>query len=377
MSVAASEIVVRPVLSQRERRDFLDLPWTLYRRDPNWIPPLRQAQKELIGYRPHPFYERNEAQTFVAYLGGEACGRIAAIFNRGHIERFGERRGYFGFFECVNDRRVSRRLFDAARQWLAARDLRCLRGPMDPAMDYGIGVLVAGFGSPPTFLINYNPPYYAELVEDYGFRKAQDLYSFALSTRQLLDLEPRLNQIAARFQAYHRLEWRRLSGLRYLQDAEQLLDLCNRSSDQHWGYIPMTREELRHAARSMRPLIVPEFARILELDHTPVGAVLALPDYNPRVQRIDGRLFPLGFLRLLWNRCGIRRLRVVVAGALPEYRRLGMGVVLLGGLARPALRWGIQECEFSWVAESNALASGSLESAGATRTRTHRVYDLD
>jgi hypothetical protein len=376
MSRCASDIVVRPVSCRREKRDFLDLPWTLYRNDPHWIPPLRADQKGLVGYRPHPFYEQNEAQTFVAYCRGEVCGRIAAIFNRGHLEQFGERRGYFGFFECVDDRQVAARLFNAVREWLAQRDLTCLRGPTDPAMDYGIGVLVEGFDSPPTFLVNYNPPYYADLIEHYGLRKAQDLYSYTLPVSRLAEIEPKVAQAAAQFQRHHQVRLRPLSRARYLQDVEEFLDLCNRSSAGQWGYVPMTIAEVRHAARSLRRLIVPDFALVVEMGGQPIGAVLAIPDYNPRIKRIDGRLFPWGFVRLLWQRKRIPRLRVIIASVLPEYQRVGVALVLLGGLIPPVRRWEIQEIEFSWVAESNALSRASLERAGAVRTKTHRVYDL-
>ncbi len=372
-----SEIVVRPVSCRREQRDFLALPWALYQDDPHWVPPLRRDQEERAGFRPHPFYEHNEAQAFLAYRGNVVCGRIAAIVNRGHTERFSERRGYFGFFECAEDREAAGRLFDAVRSWLAERDICRLRGPVDPAMDYGIGILVDGFDSPPTFLINYSPPYYAGLLEDYGFRKSQDLYSYAFPMSRLAEIEPRLKRIVARFEGRHQMRLRRLEQRRFFQDVEEFLDLNNRSLGEHWGYVPMTAAEVRHMARSMRPLIVPEFAFGVEIDGELSGAVLALPDYNPRIRRIDGRLFPFGFVRLLWRRKAIRRLRVVYASVVPEWQRAGVVLVLVAGLVTPALRWGIQEFEFSWIAESNALSRATLQSAGAVRTKTHRVYDLD
>jgi hypothetical protein len=372
-----TEIVVRPVTCRREKSDFLSFPWALYRDDPNWVPPLRGDQAERVGFRPHPFYEHNEAQAFVAYRRGQFCGRVVAIVNRGHMERFAERRGYFGFFECAEDREAAGRLFDAARLWLAARDIRRLRGPVDPAMDYGIGILVEGFDSPPTFLTNYNPPYYARLVEGYGFRKVQDLYSYVFPMSRLAGIESKLKRIVSRLEGRHQLRLRRLDKRRYLQDVEEFLELNNRSLGEHWGYVPMTLAEVRHMARSMRPLVVPELALAVEIDGALRGAVLALPDYNPRIRAIDGRLFPFGFVRLLWRRKRIPRLRVVYASVVPEWQRAGVVLVLLAGLIPAALRWGIREFEFSWIAESNTLSRTTLERAGAVRTKTHRVYDLD
>ena len=170
-----SDVIVSAVSTRRQRKDFLELPWRLHRNDPNWIPPLRGNQKEVVGYSRHPFYERNTAQTFVAYRAGEPVGRIAAILNVGHIERYGEKRGFFGFFESINDQHVANGLFDAVRAWFAAREIHALRGPVNPSLNYEVGLLVEGFDSPPTFMMTYNPAYYADLIENYGFRKSQDL----------------------------------------------------------------------------------------------------------------------------------------------------------------------------------------------------------
>ena len=123
-----ADLVVKPVATRRERKQFLEFPWTLYRNDPNWIPPLRDNQKELVGYTSHPFYERNRVQTFLAVRGGEVCGRIAAILNRGHNERYREQRGFFGFFECVDDQEVADGLLDAARQWFADQGISAFAG---------------------------------------------------------------------------------------------------------------------------------------------------------------------------------------------------------------------------------------------------------
>ena len=115
-AASSSKLVVSPVRTWRDRRAFLRYPWELYRGDPNWIPPLRGDQKELVGYRHHPFYETNRVQTFLARRGGKVCGRVAAILNRDHIEFQHDPRGFFGFFECVDDQEVADGLLDAVRR---------------------------------------------------------------------------------------------------------------------------------------------------------------------------------------------------------------------------------------------------------------------
>ena len=372
-----SELVITPVTTRRHRADFLNYPWQLYRGDPNWVPPLRDNQKELVGYKRHPFYERNEVQTFVAYRSGQVCGRIAAIVNQGHIEQYKERRGFFGFFECVDDQDVARGLFDAAREWLAQRDIHSVRGPANPSLNYEVGLLIDGFHKPPVFMMTYNLPYYAKLIEGYGFRKTQDLYAFSGHIDMLPKIANKLRPIALQIIEYYKAKIRPLDTSRFRQDVEAFLSIYNRSLAKTWGFVPMSEGEVRHMAAGLRHLIVPEMAIAVEVDDQMVGAVFGLPDYNPRIKAINGRLFPFGFLKLLCKKRDIKRIRVISTNVIPEYQRSGLGVVLLHGLVPKVMDWGIQEAEFSWVLESNTLSRRSLEKGGALREKTYRVYDLD
>lgn len=372
-----AQVEIREVRSAKERRDFLTLPWKIYQGDPLWVPPLRMQQAELVGYRPHPFWRRNRIQTFVAYRHGQPCGRIAAIVNYDHNECHNEERGFWGFFESVNDFDVAARLFEAADRWLRQQGMKCLRGPMNPSLNYTLGTLIEGFNKPPCFMMTYNPPYYPELMERFGFRKAQDLYAYEGWVHQLPEVTARYGPTAAQILDRLNLKIRPLDRRHFLRDVEAFIEIYNASLKGTWGFVPMSKEEVIHMAKGLRYLLVPELALGAEIEGRLVGAVLCLPDYNIRIKAIDGRLFPFGFVRLLWRKDKIKRVRVLAANVLPEYHRMGIGLVLLHSLAPKALEWGIQEAEFSWVLESNWLSRGSLEKGGATRTKTYRIYDLE
>ncbi len=372
-----TDLIVKPVKTRGEKRQFLRFPWTLYQGDPNWIPPLRTLQKEMVGYHRHPFYERNEARTFIALRGGEVCGRVAAILNRGHNERFKEERGFFGFFDCRDDPEAAHGLFDAVKGWFAERGVFKLRGPANPSLNYEVGLLVDGFDAPPTFMMTYNPPYYGELIESYGFRKVQDMYAYWGHVRQLPQVAAKLGPIAAQIEERFGAKVRPMNRKKFYADVEAFVSIYNRSLGNTWGFVPMSPAELKHMARSLSLLVIPELALGIEIEGRMVGAVLCLPDYNPRIRQIGGRLFPFGFIRLLWNKQGIKKIRILSANVLPEYQLMGLGLVLVHALVPEVVKWGIQEAEFSWVLESNLLSRGSLEKAGAARQKTYRVYDLD
>jgi GNAT superfamily N-acetyltransferase len=372
-----NEISVRPVSGRREQKVFLNLPWQMYADDPHWIPPLRHNQKELVGYARHPFYEHNRGQTFLAWRGGQPCGRIAAIVNYEHIRRYEEKLGFFGFFESVDDQRVAAALFDAARQWLAEQNLPIIRGPVNPSLNYECGLLVDGFDSPPTFMMTYNKPYYERLLLDYGFQLAQNLYAFDGHVDMLASLDRKLDFVINEATRRFNIKLRSLDRRKFAEDVRAFLEIYNQSLGGTWGFTPLSAAEAASMSRALRYLIVPELTALAEVDGRPIAAVFGLLDYNPRIKKIDGRLFPFGFLRLLWNRRSIKRVRLLSTNVLPEYQRWGVGLVAMARILPDSLKWGIQEAEFSWVLESNHLSYKTLKRGGARLTKTYRIYDYD
>jgi hypothetical protein len=332
-------------------------------------------QAELVGYRHHPFYDRNRIQTFLAMRGKKVCGRVAAIVNYAHIETHNEQIGFFGFYESVDDPEVARALLEAARQWLAEHDIQRIRGPMNPAFNYVFGLLIDGFDSPPAFMMPYNPPYYARLLEACGYEKAQDFYAYWGNREMRPAVHDKLKPICDQIIEKLNVRVRPLDRARFSEDVYTFLDIWNRAMANHWGFDPMSPAEIKKAAAGLKWLIEPRLALAAEIDGKVVGVVFSMLDYNPRIKKIDGKLFPFGWIRLFWNRRKIKSIRVLAASVLPEYNLQGLGLVLMDGLVPAGLEWGLEEVEFSWVAESNSFSRGSLEKGGAKRTKTYRVYE--
>ncbi len=370
-----AEVVVKPVVSRRDKKLFLQYPWKQYEGDPLWIPPLRGYQKEEVGYTKNPFYDQNEIQTFLARRDGQVCGRIAAVLNHSHNEQHNENRGFWGFFESIDDQEVADALFGAVRDWFAERGIHQLRGPTNPNMNSEIGLLIEGFDTSPYFMMTYNPPYYERLVEEFGFRKSQDLYAYWGSIDMLPAVQERLTPICEQIIERYEVNVRSLDKSRFREDVEAFVSVYNRAMSNTWGFVPMTDEEVRHQAKGLRQLMVPELAIAAEIDGRMIGACFALLDYNPRIKEINGQLFPFGFWKLLRNKRAIKRLRLISTNVIPEYQLHGIGLVLMSGIVPKALDWGMEEAEFSWVLESNSFSRGSLEKGGAKRTKTYRIYD--
>ncbi|MFT7641326.1 MAG: hypothetical protein ACI9G1_003073 [Pirellulaceae bacterium] len=370
-----ANLEVIPVQNRREEKQFVNLAWDIYRDDPNWVPPLIQNQLELLNYRRHPFYDDGEIQTFLALRDGKPVGRIAAIVNNGHIRRHKEQRGFFGFFESIDDQEVTNLLFDAARDWLKERDITKIRGPMNPSMNYECGLLIDGFDSQPTFMMTYNRPYYQKLIEDYGFVKTQDMYAFWGHTDMIEGLDKKLKFVVEEATRRFDVKLRMIDKSRFLEDVKMFLDIYNQSLVGTWGFVPMSEGEINMMAKSLKHLIVPEMTSVAEVDGRPVGASFGLLDYNPRIKKINGRLFPFGFMRLLWNKRAIKRVRIISTNVIPEYHKWGLGLVILDRLVPDLFRLGVEEAEFSWVLESNHLSYKTLKRGGAHLTKSYRLFD--
>ena len=377
MGVRMAGVLVKPVRSWLDRRRFLDLPWSLYRNDPNWIPPLRRNAAELLNYRRHPFYDNAEIQTFLAYRDGQIVGRIAAIINRPHNQRYHEQRGFFGFFESVDDRAVSDALFDAARAWLTERGMTTFRGPANPSMNYECGLLTRGFDSPPTFMMTYNPAYYVPLVEGYGFKKGHDLYAYSGNRGELPKVDERMLGISETALNFSNATIRSISVKNFDHDVDLFIDLYNASLIVNWGFVPLEPPEMRKLAESMRHLLIPQLTTFAEVEGRAVGAVFGMPDYNPRIKKINGRLFPFGVFTLLSKKKDFKRIRVISINVVPEYQKWGLGLSLMLSLVPKALEMNVQEGEFSWISEDNELARKGLEKCGIRVTKEFRMYDLD
>jgi hypothetical protein len=250
-----------------------------------------------------------------------------------------------------------------------------VRGPCNPSLNYEIGNLVEGFDTPPTFMMTYNWPYYEKLIKGFGFEKVQDLYAFEGNFEMLKNIDPKLqfviDEVKRRFNVTLRAANRRKFG----DEVSLFLKIYNEALQGTWGFVPLSDAECQGLGKSLKMLVDPAVTSIIEVDGRPVGVSMGLPDYNPLIKKINGKLFPFGFLTLLLGRRKIKKIRLMSTNVIPEYQRWGLGLVALDRMLPDCLAKGIVEAEFSWVLESNHLSRGSLERAGTKRTKTYRLYD--
>jgi hypothetical protein len=355
---------------QRALHRFVTFPWKVYAGDPHWVPPLIGDSKKAL--RHHPFHEHAAVDYFIARRDGRDVGRIAAIENRLHNEVHGERVGFFGFFEVMDDDEAARALLSEVETWAAARSLTHLRGPASFSSNEEWGLLVDGFDGSPCVMMTYNPPRYVRQIEACGFVKAKDLVAYFLDNP---DPPERVMRVAEALAARKGVVVRPLDMRRFDAEVGKIRVVYNKAWEKNWGFVPMTEAEITHMAKELRPVVKPQLVLMAEKDGEPVGFAMALPDLNAALKHANGHLYPFGLLKLLWHARRIHKLRVLTLGLIPEYRATGIDQLFYLRLFQGGRKLGIDQGEFSWILEDNRAMRQALDKLGARVYRTYRIYE--
>lgn len=364
------------VTDKKERQQFLEFPYSHYKDEKHWIPPLKREQKKLINTEDNPFYNNGEIALFLAEQNGEICGRIAAIIDHRFNEYHDTETGFFGFFECIEDESMTQLLFKVASDWLRERDCKKILGPTNPSMMDEIGILVDGFEVDPSFLMPYHKPYYDKLIKSAGLTKEMDMFAYRVTQQTVsLDRIYRAEEIVRR-----RIPKLRIRNIN-LKDIDQEVQIVRRIFNQawkkNWGFIPLTKEELAETAKEFKMILDPDIAHIAEVDGSPIAFSIALPDLNQALKHMDGTLFPTGIFKLLWHKRSINQIRTALMGVIPEYQGKGIDALLHKQTILNGKEKGYKSSELSWVLETNKPMMQVAEKIGARIEKTYRMYSTD
>jgi len=369
---------VRAARDRRDLKRFIDLPYRLHARDPVWVPPLRRDVELLLSRTRNPFFEHAEAEYFIAEQDGGVVGRVAAISNRLHNETHGDRVGFFGFFESIDDQNVADALLNATSGWCRERNHDVLRGPTSFSVNDECGLLVQGFEASPTLMMPHNPRYYVQLLERAGFTKAKDLWVYqGGSEERYVPVPERLARGTELIRQRQGISLRSLNLKEFDAEVERIKELYNAAWEKNWGFVPMTDHEIDHLADQFKPVVIPEMVPMAEKDGKLIGFGIALPDLNVVFRRHrSGRLFPM-IVDLLWSlkMRRIRRARILLLGVHPDYRGKGIDAMLYHWIwtksAERRIYWG----EAGWILEDNPAMNAGLEKMTFKVYKTYRLYD--
>ena len=371
--MSAVEIQVVTTADQMDR--FIRLPGRLYAADPNFVAPLRLERKEALSPKKNPYFEHAEVQFFMARRDGRDIGRISAQID--HLVPDASI-GHFGMIVAEDDAAIFEALFAAAEGWLRERGRSVVRGPFNLSINEESGLLVDGFDTPPMMFMAHDPRYIAARIEALGYAKAKDLYAYLYDMRR--DLPPAARKFIDRRKPIA-MTARNLDMQRYDAEFDTITDIFNDAWSENWGFVPFTPAEIRHMAKSLKPLIDPSWVAIVEMHGEPVGFGITLPNLNEAIADFGGRLLPFNWIRLLLRlKKGPRSARVPLMGI-----RRSSSAGLLGGvipfLIIDKMRQGVlrrnrvERVELSWILEDNMAMRRMIESLDSVPYKTYRVYE--
>jgi GNAT superfamily N-acetyltransferase len=356
-------------------RQFLKLPFRLYKDHPLWVPPIMLDAAIQLNFEKHPYYEHSHADFFLATRGHEVVGRIALLENRPYNDYHDKRTAQFYLFEFEQDLEIARALIERGLEWAKSRGLNQLVGPKGFGALDGYGMLVEGFEFRPAMtMMSYNPPFYPEFMKTLGFEKVVDFVSCYLGAAKFR-LDERIHRIAERAAKRSGLRVVRFESKKQLKAwAQRIGRTYNESFIENWEYYPLTQNEIDFLTDNILTVADPKLIKIIAHDEEVVGFLFGFPDVSAAIQRSKGRLLPFGIIDLLLEFKRTKWIALNGAGILPEYQGRGGNALLYSEMEKTIHGAGFLHADLTQVAESAVQMRRDLENVGGMPYKNHRVF---
>jgi hypothetical protein len=361
-------------------KDFLDVVDDVYRGSPHYVRPLDFDVADRLDAKKNPFFQHAEGTAWVAYRDGRAVGRISAQVDHEHLRVHKDDAGMFGFLDTVDDPEVARVLLAEAERWVKARGMKRVRGPMSLSINEEIGCLVEGFDDPPMIMMTYHNPYQSGLIEQAGYAKLKDVYSWKYDVGEVPVRAQRAHDEIA---AMPEVTTRFADPSRMDSELRVIMDVFNDAWSDNWGFVPVTEAELVKMGKDMGLILLPEITRMTFINGEPAAVAVGMPNLNEIIKDLHGKLFPFGFTKLLYRLKvrGPKSGRLLILGIRKKWRHVrryaGLSAYLYVAMNRSAHLLGITDSELGWTLEDNAAINAGIRLMGGRIEKRYRVYEKE
>lgn len=376
MRAALEPVRIKPINGSRDLRQFIRVPWAVYADDPVWIPHLLLERQGQFS-RNHPYFAHARCCFWLAYRGIKPVGRISAQIDALHETRYQDATGFFGLLEAEDEAETFHALLGTAEAWLRNHGMMHIRGPFSLSINQECGLLVEGYDTPPMIMMGHARPYYAGRLMAEGYQGVKDLLAYRIATH----FTPPELMRAVLTRAAGTVQVRPLRRSCLSEELKILRAIYEDAWSANWGFIPFTEEEFRHLGYSLRLLVENEYVQIAEIKGVPVAMIVAFPNVNEVIGDLNGRLYPFGWLKLLW-RLKIKHpktVRVALMGVRNRFQGTTLGsalaFMLIDAVRSHGIRRGVQTVELSWVLEENTPMRNMLAMIGGVPYKRYRIYE--
>ncbi len=371
-----NQVQIRQVTDSSDLKAFIKVPWSIYRDDPSWVPPLKFERKEAFSEK-NPFFAHARWQAWLAYRDGVPVGRISAQIDSLYLERHDAHSGFFGLIEAPEDPAVFAALFGTAETWLKEQGMNSALGPFNLGINQEVGCLVDGFDSPPYVMMGHARPYYGQQIENQGYSKAQDMLAYEMDRDSFA-----FPEIVQRLLKRHekKISVRSIDRKNTAADFRNMRSIFNDAWSENWGFVPFTSSEFSAIGKELMMILPTDFIHIADVNGKPAAFIVLIPNLNEVITDLDGNLFPFAWARLLW-RLKVRfpkTGRIALMGVRKEYQHTRLGQALafcvMQTLHGPIIKRGLKRVEASWILEQNQAMRNIMEQVGGVVTKRYRMY---
>lgn len=372
------ELTIEAVEGGRALDDFITLPNRLYRGHKGFVPQLSFERRLTLRFDKNPYFQHAKGCYFLARRDGRVVGRISAQVDQMYLQRYHDQTGHFGMIDAEDDPAIFAALLGAAEEWVRRQGMTRITGPFNLSINEEIGVQITGFDERSMLLMGYNPPYTAPRVEAQGYTKLKDVIAYDYD---IMNSPPTIGRKLVERYAAGRVRLRRVDMKNFDAEVRSLLGIFNDAWQDNWGFVPLTEEEVKLTAKTLKPLVVPDLVWFADLDGKPTAMILAIPNVNEAIADLNGSLLPLGWAKLLWRLKvrGLKSARVPLMGVRMALRNTPLGAALammvIDELRANGFRRGIEHAELGWILENNAVVRRMIEQVGGNGYKTYRLYE--
>jgi len=374
-----TELKIIPVNGKSDLVQFIAIPNLIFKNDAAWIQPLILERSMLLSPKYNPYFEHAQWQAWIAWRGETPVGRISAQIDDLHLQRYADSTGFFGMLDAEDKEETFKALISTAEQWLKEKSIKRVRGPFNLSINEEMGLLVDGFDTPPVFMMGHAKPYYSQRIEQCGYHKAKDTLAYMIAPN--FEAPRVMQRILAK--AGERVVVRPIDLKLFNQEISLLRDIFNDAWSENWGFVPFTEKEFHELGQNLKFLVAPEFIQIAEVDGEPAAFIVALPNINEAIKDLKGKLFPFGWLKLIW-RLKFKypnSARVPLMGVRKKFQntRLGPGLsfLVIDAVRKKLHRRQVDKIELSWILEDNAGMRNIIETINGEPYKRYRVFERE
>lgn len=344
-------IEIKEVVTAKDRKEFVDFQYHLYKGQKYWVPPIKKEEIKQLSCETNPAFESCEAKFWTAWKKGKCVGRIGAIINEAYNKKSGKNYGRFTRFEVINDSEVTSQLFETAETWMKEKGMIGIHGPLGFNNLDNQGLLIEGFDYLPSIASVMHFPYMQKLIEDQGFEKENDWVEFRLTIEEVPDKAKRLVDIIKKRNNLEVIHFREKSEMKlYLKDVFHLL---NKAFDELPYVTPFSDNLIEHAAKKYMDVLQPKYIIVIKKDGEMVAFIVGLPSLSKAMQKAKGSLFPFGFMHVMKALKNPEVMDLLLTGVDPHYQKLGLPAILINELQSSMIENGVQYVETTGMFETN------------------------